>query len=314
MEIFWWPSHFTPSLHRTVATLGTFDGIHRGHARILREVVREADRRSTAGVAITVDVPPAALLGDSHEPTLTSVRHRIRLMDRLGVDCCMVIEFTEEVADIEAPDFVQRVLVGILDVELLVLGFDSHFGKDRQGNAELCRSMGRELGFRVKTIPAVSVDGEVISSSNIRRAISEGDMRRAARLLGRPYSILGTVVRGDGRGHSLGYPTVNLSGQDELVPPPGVYAARLRADGELLESVASIGKRSTFHPEDGARIVVEAHVLDCERDFYGAEVELELLERVRPQYRFGSADRLSEQISRDITRTREILARESDDG
>lgn len=306
MDIFWWPSQSPPDLENTVATLGTFDGVHLAHQKILNEVVKEAHDRGTTAVAITVDAPPAALLGESHEPTLTSVHHRARLMGRLGIDCCMVIEFTDEVARIEAPEFVRRVLCETLDVELLILGFDSHFGKDRQGNAELCRRMGQDMGFDVRTIPPVKVDDEVISSSNIRRAIMEGDMSRAARLLGRPYALLGTVVHGDGRGHSLGYPTMNLSVQDELLPPPGVYAARVREDDRTLDSVASIGRRITFHSEDSAT-VVEAHVLDEQRDFYGEELELELVERIRPQRRFPSAEDLAERIAEDVTRTRAIL-------
>jgi len=314
MEVFQWSCQSPPSpalaarrrLSNTVATLGIFDGLHVGHRKVIGLVVDAAERAHGTSVAVTFDRHPGSVIGNRPEPMITSLRHRLKLLEGLGLDFCLVIEFTDEIAGMEASDFVRTVLCDLLGVRLLIVGFDCRFGKDRRGNTELCTALGRELGFEATIVPPVLIGGQVVSSTVIRHAIARGELRRVERLLGRPYSLLGTVVHGDGRG--IGYPTANLDLNYELLPPCGVYAARALLNDRPLAAVASVGTRSTFHHEPDAPIVVEVHVLDRHPDLYGTELEVQLLERIRDQQAFGSARELQEHIRGDIATARHMLA------
>ena len=308
MEVFRWPSQSCPLRRDSVATLGIFDGVHVGHAEILKAVVREAAQRGLTPVAVSFDRHPASVLRGSPEPLITSLPHRLRLFDRLGIQCSMIVEFTRRVAAMEAEEFARTVFGDILRVRLLILGFDCRFGKDRRGDAELCSRLGAGLGFAVKTVGPVEVRGQVVSSTAIRRAIAQGDLELARQLLGRPYSVLGTVVRGDDRGHAVGFPTANLDLHHELVPPCGVYAVRILLNGESLHGVLSVGRRETFHPEPHAPVAVEVHLLDQQRDLYGKDLEVQLVELIRPQQRFNSAEELVRQIQHDVATARNILS------
>jgi riboflavin kinase/FMN adenylyltransferase len=239
---------------------------------------------------------------------ITSLEHRLRLLDRLGLDMCLLVKFTSETASMTAREFVNQILCDTLHVRRVILGYDCRFGRDREGDSQFCRKMGKERNFSVETVSPVRSGGEIVSSTAIRRAVSRGDVQHAATLLGRPYSLFGHVVHGDGRGHTLGWPTANLNIEGELMPAYAVYAGMAQVEGEKYPAVISVGTRSTFHPSDEAEPVVEAHILeDIPEELYGKEVEVELYRWLRPQQQFDSAHELGEQIRRDVEDCRRVL-------
>ena len=307
METYRWPTEVPDEVECAAATLGTFDGVHLGHKKIFRRVVEAAERIGSPAAAVTFDPHPTRVLGQSHQPMITSLEHRLRLLRRTGLDLCLLVDFTPEVAEMPAREFVQKVLLDVLNIKHLVLGFDCRFGRNREGDSQLCRRMGEEFGFDVETVSPVRAAGQIVSSTAIRRAVSRGDVREAGELLGRPYSVLGEVVPGDGRGHTLGCPTANLNLHGELMPAYAVYAGVAEVEDERYPAVISVGTRSTFYPSPDAEPVVEAHLLDGEPDLYGKDVEVELYKWLRPQQRFDSAEELKEQIQKDIEQCREVL-------
>lgn len=309
MRVFHWPGQPCAVQACSVATLGVFDGVHLGHQRILKRVLEGARGMDVPAVVITFDRHPQGVLGSPPEPVVTSLEHKLMLFGEMGLDLCMVIRFTEEVGEMGAADFARTVFRDILHVKELVVGSDWGFGRGREGDAELCKSMSDELGTEVCVVEAVRVDGEIVSSTAIRSAVNEADLPRAAKLLGRPYSLFGMVVEGVGRGRKLGFPTANVDVRDELLPREGVYASRLFARRRLWPSVTSIGAQRTFSDPASVSPMVEVHVLDAKVDLYGRDVEVRLVERLRGQRRFPSAEALSAQIESDVAAARESLAR-----
>ncbi len=306
MRVVRWPGEPPPSREPSVVTLGVFDGVHRGHARVLREVVEQSRGRSRRAVVATFERHPAAVLSDEPLPAITSLPHRLRLFEELGLDLCVVIRFDPAVAAMPAARFAREVFNDLLRAELVVLGYDCRFGRGREGDVELCRRLGPELGFEVRSVPPVEEDGRPVSSTAIREAIQRGELERAARLLGRPVSLLGTVVAGEGRGERIGVPTANLDPHNEAIPPDGVYAAWARLDGERIPGVVSIGRRETFHGPEGER-AVELHLIGRRMELYGRDVEVEFVARLRPQRAFPGAAELAEQIAEDIRAAAEAL-------
>jgi len=309
MDVALWPDSDAPLCERSVATLGVFDGVHRGHAEVIGRVVAAARERSCKGVVVTFDRHPSALLEHRPAPAITSVDHRVRLFDSLGVDLCVVIAFTEAVARMPAEEFVRKVFHELLGAQRLVLGFDCRFGRDREGDVALCRRLGPQLGFQVESVPAVKMGGRPISSTAIREAIMRGDLHEAERLLGRPFSLYGTVVHGAGRGRGLGYPTANLDLHNETIPPEGIYATQLFINGRPLPSVTSVGRQPTFPEAVHEEPVVEVYVIDRRLDLYGRDVEVRFVERLRDQQAFAGAAELKEQIACDVEAARAILSR-----
>jgi riboflavin kinase/FMN adenylyltransferase len=313
MRVARWPENEGPLCRRSVATLGVFDGVHRGHKAVLSRVMDEASRRGCPSCAITFDRHPSAVLTHERQPVITSLDHRLRLFEELGLDLCAVVEFSEEVAAIPAERFAREVFHDLVRAEALILGFDCRFGRNAEGDAELCRRLAPELGFEVETVGPVEVEGDVVSSTAIRRAIQRGDLERAERLLGRPFALYGTVVHGVGRGRRIGFPTANLDLHNETLPPDGVYATWLYADDEPRRSVTSIGRQPTFTDGRAPEPVVEVHLLDRQEDLYGENVKVRFVERLREQRAFETAGALSRQIGRDIARAREVLSPSPED-
>ncbi len=302
-----WPSDNPPDWGRSVVTLGVFDGVHRGHGEVIARTVEAARQRSCPSVVVTFDRHPAAVVHGRPEPAITSLEHRLRLFESMGAKACVVVRFDRTVARMPAGDFVREVLQEFLAAELVVLGFNCRFGRDGQGDAAVCRRLGARMGFEVEEIPPVELDGQPVSSTAIRRAIQEGRLRDASRLLARPFALYGTVVRGEGRGRGLGYPTANLDLHNEITPPEGVYAALVQMDGETMSAVASVGRRETFHPERTAAAVVEVHVIDYAGSLYGREMEVQFVSRLREQRAYATARELAAQIGMDIAETRRVL-------
>jgi len=309
MEVFRWPGGRAPEFAQTVATLGVFDGVHVGHQEILRQLAGEAAARSCPSVVITFDRHPNQVLEGPPQPCITSREHRVRLFEQLGLDACLMIHFTEEVAGLPAPDFARTVLRDLLHVKLLIGGPDSRFGRGGEGDVEMLRAMHDELALEARVVPPVEVEGSVVSSTAIRRAVQKADLERARKLLGRPFSLLGTVVEGAGLGHDLGFPTANLDVHHELMPREGVYASRVRVRDRTWDSATSVGSRETFDELRDAPPVVEVHVIGEEMELYGRDVEVEFVAWIRAQERFGSAEELRKQIAADVQEARRILAR-----
>lgn len=292
-----------------VVSIGVFDGVHLGHQAIL---AANAGRARELGALATVVTfrhhPKRVLLG--HAPkTLTTLGHRLELFRRAGIGHTLALRFDEELRCVSAETFVRDLLIGKLRAQAFVLGFDSKFGRGREGGPQLLES----LGFEVRVVDKVLVGQRAVSSTAIREAVELGDLGGAARMLGRPVSVFGDVVRGDELGRRLGFPTANLDLHHELHPPTGVYACRVhrvRADGareESLPAVANIGFRPTVEERRPARPRVEVHVLDFDADLYGEHLELEFARRLRGEQRFPDLAALQAQIARDVAEARRAL-------
>ena len=282
-----------------VVTLGVFDGVHRGHRAVLARTREMAARKNGEVVVVTFDVHPRQLTTGRPPPLITSLAHRLLLLSRESVDVTVVLKFDEALRETPAEDFVEHILLGGIGAVGVVLGHDSHFGHDRRGNTDLLRRMLEPRGIPVEgTEPVTLSDGTVVSSSAIRAAVSNGDLDAAARLLGRPPALFGTVVRGDGRGRQLGFPTANLDMRHELRPGRGVYGAKTTIDGTTWPAVVNIGGRPTFTPE-ADEDTVEVHVLGFAGDLYGRDLEVTLFGKLRDEARFDGPAALRDQITND---------------
>ena len=296
-----------PSDRGTVVTVGTFDGVHRGHWEVLQEIRRRAESTGRRSVLVTFDPHPLRIVRPEHAPPLlTTPVEKKEILAESGLDYAVFISFTEILSRYEPRRFVEEILMGRLGVEELVIGYDHGFGRDRSGDAETLRAIGAEMGFAVDVVPPVSTDGEPVSSSRIRRAVAEGRMPEARACLGRPYSLRGVVVRGEGRGRHLGFPTANLKvgNAEKLMPAPGIYAVRgvLRA-GTFLGAL-HLGPRPTFQ---GSPPTVELHLMDFDADVYGEEVRVDFVEHLREVRPFDSVSALVAQMREDVERARAVL-------
>jgi riboflavin kinase / FMN adenylyltransferase len=296
-----------PDLERQqgcVATVGVFDGVHLGHLAVLQKVIERAEARSVRPVMVTFSAHPKSVLLGHAPPTITSLEHRLLLFERAGIQTTLVLPFTDELRELPAEDFVRQILIDGLGSRELVFGFDSKFGKDRGGNPESLGPLAQELELGITEVPPARESGRAVSSTFIREAVQLGDLKRASALLGRPISLLGTVIPGDQRGRTLGFPTANLRLHHELRPPNGVYAAQMLRREELMPAVVNIGDRPTFQA-DGTQ--VEAHLLDFHGDLYGEVLEVFLIQHLRDEQAFASKHALKEQIMNDIGICREVL-------
>jgi riboflavin kinase/FMN adenylyltransferase len=298
----------------TVITIGVYDGVHRGHVEVLRLVRELADARGLDAVCVTFDRHPAEVVRPESAPKqLTTLEQRLELLDATDyLDTCYVLAFDEPRSKEPAEDFVREILVEGFRARLVVVGADFHFGYRRGGNVPLLERMGAELGFGVVGLGLVAADedptGEPYSSTRIRELLGIGEVEAAARLLGRPHEVRGTVEIGDRRGRDLGYPTANLAVPHRIcLPADGVYAGTL-VDGDGIERAAavSLGNRPTFYADAGASLL-EAYVLDFDADLYGQYVKVRFLERLRGQVRFHSVDDLIAQMARDVDATRAVV-------
>jgi len=286
--------------------LGTFDGVHLGHREVIGSALGRARERGLVAAVVTFDPHPLEVLRPDRPPRLlTTIERKIELVSALGLDELVAIPFTAELSRQTAEEFCDQVLVATLGARSVSVGANFHFGHDAAGDADLLRSRPQ---FDTDVIELVAHDGESISSSRIRALVDAGDVAAAARLLGAPYALAGTVKQGDRRGRELGMPTANLDvPEQQLLPAPGIYAAT--AAGESLEgelpAAVSIGVRPTF---GGGELLVEAHLIGFEGDLYGRRLRLEFLERLRDEERFESAEDLVEQMRKDVAQAQAVAA------
>lgn len=308
--------HFgTDSIERQAGaslTLGTFDGVHLGHRHLLNRVLE-----GKHPTVVTFEPHPVAVLTGRPNavPVLTPLEEKLRKLDLLGVERVVVIPFTHEVAAIEAERFLREILIDTIGMNRLVVGFNHFFGKDRRGNVEFLRRKSAEYGFELVVVEAFTGDGgSVVSSTGVRRALSERRLEDANSFLGHPYRMCGTVIPGDGRGRSLGQPTANLEPKNaaQLIPAEGVYAVRVYDGEKRYDAVASIGRKTTFR--EGGSLCVEVHLFDFSGDLYGKSLAVEWLHYLRPQETFATAEELAAQMQRDGEAARAILARNASRG
>jgi riboflavin kinase/FMN adenylyltransferase len=295
-------------LQDTWLTIGTFDGVHRGHQEIVRSLVAQAHADGSQAVVLTFYPHPAVVIGKRQNPSyLTTPEERAELLGDLGVDVVVTYPFTPQVSKISAQEFI-RLLRSHLGMRHLTVGPDFALGHNRVGNHQYLSEVGGELGFDVSIVNPVDIDGQVISSSRIRAALREGDIEWVNNLLGRPYFVKGQVVPGDGRGHTIGIPTANLTMWFErALPKSGVYVTRGIINGNTYGAVTNIGTRPTF-TSDNERLQVEAHLLDFNDQIYGLEVQLDFISHLRDEQRFSGVEALINQIQQDILQAKNILA------
>ena len=292
-----------------IVTVGTFDGVHRGHWSVLEEIGARAAAREGRSVLVTFDPHPLRIVRPEMAPKLlTTLDEKKTVLAGSRLDYVVFLAFTPELREYSPRRFVTEILLGGLGMSELVIGYDHGFGRGRSGDVDTLRTIGAERGFAVDVVGAVHSGPAAISSSSIRRALAEGRQADANRGLGRPYSIAGTVVPGDGRGRKLGFPTANLrvDDSDKLIPAEGIYACYVTVPAGRFMGALHIGPRPTF---PGAGAAVEVFLLDFEGELYGCDIRLELIERLRPVAAFDSADELAEQMRVDVVRAREVLAR-----
>lgn len=311
MEKIYGIKELTRKIYNPVVTLGMFDGVHRGHQKIIKSVRHYASEKKGESVIITFDRHPKSLLENRTPSFITSLEHRLVLFERLGVDHTIVLNFGPKLAQMTAEDFIHEILVGWLGVRCIVLGFNCHFGKDREGDITLVRTLADTYSFEVYECPPVIYKGQVISSTAIRKAILEGALEKAEGMLGRPVSILGTVVKKSGRGRIMGYPTANLNLHHEVRPPRGVYGTKVHYGGQDYPALTNIGLRPTFakesFPAEEETLEIEVHILGFQGSLYGQNLEVQFLFKIRDERPFKTGEELKTQIEKD----KEILLRKA---
>lgn len=301
-------SGLPPDITGTIATVGTFDGVHRGHQDVLARLVARARESRLRSILVTFDPHPLEVVNPTAAPQLLTVgAEKLEVLAESGIDYLVVVPFTEQLRRYSAEQWFELVLVRRYRVRELLIGHDHGVGRGREGDVDVMRDLGARLAVEVDVVEAVTLpDGRAVSSTTIRRAVAGGDLHRAALGLGRPYAVGGHVVAGARRGRVLGFPTINLEpvSPRKLLPPEGVYAVRVQTPRGPFGGMMNLGPRPTF---GDATVTLEAHLFDAEGDLYGAYVRVEFVERLRDTMRFPDADALRLQLARDEERARRAL-------
>ena len=299
-----------PTAARDVCVaIGVFDGVHLGHQRVIAGARTNAQAAGGASVVLTFDPHPMRVLHpEKAPPLLTSTPHKLRLLEQLNVDVCLLIAFDIPFSEQPPERFIELLARHSHSLREICVGTRFRFGHNRAGDVRLIEKLAPTYGYLTKEVASVKSGEEMISSTAVRQHVLHGRLDRAAAMLGRPFSILGAVEPGGARGRQLGYPTANLNPSNEVLPPNGVYAARALVGQESFAGVVNIGMRPTFESRDH-RSFVELHVFDLARDLYGQDVELSFIQKLRDERKFDSADALKHQITADIAVARSILAK-----
>ena len=306
MEIFRSLEEIPATLGKTVVTIGNFDGVHLGHREIFRTVRTVAKQEGAVSVVITFFPHPLKVIPNQKKglKLINTYAEKETLIDASGIDCLLVIPFTESFAALSAREFVEDVLVKRLSVSRLIIGYDYSFGRRREGNVPMLLDLGREFGFTVEVLEPIGDKGLIYSSSQVRKLVSEGDVARVVPLLGRHFSVGGVVVSGHSRGAGLGFPTANIRTEKELVPASGVYAVKVKVGEALYDGACNIGNNPTFGNEESS---IEVFLFDFCGDLYGSELRIYFVSRIRDERKFSGIDELKAAIAADVARCREIL-------
>ncbi len=298
---------------RTVLTVGTFDGVHAGHRVLINKVVEAAKKNNARSVIVTFDPHPREIInpGAAGIKLLSSLEERRELLADIGVDMMVVIPFDRDFSLLSSEEFVKKIIWEKIGVSHFIIGYDHHFGKNREGTIETVESLGKELGFQCLVISKQEVGDKTVSSTAIRKAIlGEGDMELAARFLERYYILNGNVIHGDKRGKKIGYPTANIQpdNADKAIPKNGVYAVWVRLDRVFYSGMMNIGNRPTFEESKPA---MEVHIFDFERDIYGRDIHIQFVKRLRDEKAFSGVEELIAQLKRDEMMARKVLKEHS---
>ena len=292
------------SARNPVVTIGNFDGVHKGHQVLLKKLQEEATKRNAPSCVFTFEPSPRSLLSPNRVPRIAPWTQKIKLLRDFGIDQVVLERFSIPFAQHPAPWFVSEIIQKRLHVQALVVGYDFRFGRARAGTVEMLTNIAPDVD--VVQLEALSEQDLVVSSSEIRKRVSEGNVALANTLLGRPYSLEGVVVSGEKRGRKLGFPTANIQTDYELIPDSGVYAVRARIDyGLWIDGIANLGYNPTFQ---GQKFKIEVHLFDFSADIYGCDIEVYFFERIRSERRFSSVKELILQLSLDVQQAKSILA------
>ncbi len=294
--------------NRPALTIGNFDGVHLGHQALFKKVVELAEKRGGDKVALTFHPHPMKVLRPDNPPKLIcTLEQKIELIMAAGIEHLVCLPFTREFAKTPASFFVEEILYRTIGVEDLVVGYDYACGRGREGDINFLKSMGERLGFHVHVIPPVKIDGMIVSSTAIRELVKKGDMRMVRKMLGRFYQIRGVVQKGKRRGGPVvGFPTANLSiNPEDLCPKPGVYAVQVIHGERLYNGVVNIGFNPTF---GDSKLGAEVHIFDFDKEIYGHEIKVNLVERIRDEKKFSGPEELASQIKKDIEKAKQILS------
>lgn len=305
LQVFAGSAAYPRDMPRPVLTIGNFDGLHLGHRHLISALVAKAKAKDVPAAVYTFDPPPRVVLSpDEHPPRIQSWPDKVRILGELGVDHVIVERFTRAFAQHPASWFLDEVLGRRIQPMGMVVGYDTRFGRGRAGDVSALKAAFPEI--EVSQIHALKIDGQVVSSSKIRTLVTAGEVAQASVLLGCPHRVRGTVMHGDGRGHTLGFPTANLLTEAMLTPARGVYAVRAQVeDGPWHHAVANLGTRPTF---DGQSFLIEVHLLDHTEDLYGCGLNIEFVARLRGETTFEGPNDLIQQIQRDIAQARAVLS------
>ncbi len=299
------------SSSKAVVTVGTFDGVHIGHQTLLNTITEEAKKDAYESVLLTFwPHPRLVLFPDSSDlKLLNTLQEKIERLEKTGIDHLIIHPFSREFSRTTAIDYVTEILVGSLDVSELVIGYDHHFGRNREGNLENLKALAPAHGFKVKEIPAQEIDDVNVSSTKIRRALIEGDVTTANEYLGYAYMVSGEVTSGSKIGRTIDYPTANIALNDELklVPGNGVYACRVRIDGQVYGGMANIGRRPTVSEQEESKL--EVHIFNFDQTIYGKKVEVSFIQNLRKEVKFENVNQLKEQLDIDAGRATQVLDR-----
>jgi riboflavin kinase/FMN adenylyltransferase len=309
MDVIHFPEDARPvAWVQPVLALGNFDGVHRGHRKILDRLRRVASERGATSVVMTFDPhPPRVVRPDKAPPLLMTKAQKLEAIAESGVHGTAIVRFTQALSHWDPEMFVRTVLVDWLHVAEVWVGANFLFGHDRAGNFSTLRALGARYGFKAEKIDPVRYKDFVVSSTRIRRLVGEGRVDEAGALLGHQYAIDGTVIRGDQRGRTLGFPTANLCTENELLPPNGVYATMTRVAHAVRASITNVGTRPTV--DASGRVSVETHIFDLDRDLYGASLRVSFIQRLRDERAFESLDALRAQIAADSQQARVLFNR-----
>jgi len=296
-------------LKSPVVTIGIFDGLHLGHQFIIKKVINKANQIGGTSVVLTFNPHPINILRPkNYLPLLFSIEHRIKMFRDLGIDVCVIEEFSRRFYNLAAQEFVSDLLMGQIRPKEVIVGSGFTFGKDAKGDVSLLKRMGRLYNFNVKEIPSVKIGKETVSSTSIRRLIKTGNLKKASRFFGRPVSVFGKVAAGKKEGRILGYPTANVYPCAEITPPAGVYATGVSFNKRIFPSMTFVGNRIHSNKQISIKSSnIEAHIFSFDKKIYGRYIEIEFFKKIRNIRKFSSQDRLKEQIQKDEKAARLLL-------
>lgn len=297
-------AELNPGSRKVCVAIGVFDGVHLGHQQVIRQTMADAVQHQAISVVVTFDRHPNAIVAPDRVPALIyPLAKKLSVIESLGVNTTYLIEFTKEFSTIAAEQFVRELARDFKNIQSICVGSNFTFGYKRGGNVDLLRTLGRELNFQVHGLASVALDGQTVSSTRVREMIRVGDLDLANQMLGRTYALCGRIVRGDGIGRKIGFPTANIDVTGLVLPPTGVYAVRAAVSGKVYGAALNIGYRPTL-ASPTPKLQVEAHLLGFNEDIYGETMELTFVRKLRDEQKFASTNALHDQIARDIDAAR----------